>query len=141
MIQFALIAHLVSTAAMTGLIWFIQLVHYPLLAEVGDDNFIGYENSHVRRTTLIVAPLMTGEIITTVALLFAGFDGPSQIIVIACVAFLGINWLSTALLQVPCHRKLEAGFDEVIHRRLVNTNWLRTLSWSAKCVLAGVLLV
>lgn len=31
-IKWLLVAHVVATLFMTGLIWFVQVVHYPLLA-------------------------------------------------------------------------------------------------------------
>jgi hypothetical protein len=43
-----------------------------------------------------------------------------------------VIWLSTALLQVPRHRALEAGFDPAAHRALVATNWIRTVAWTAR---------
>ena len=60
----ALLAHVAATAAMTGLIWFVQLVHYPLFARVGVADFTAYEREHVRRTGLLVAPLMLLEALT-----------------------------------------------------------------------------
>ena len=42
-----------------------------------------------------------------------------------------IIWLSTMVLQVPCHRRLETGFDAAVARRLVRTNWVRTFAWTA----------
>jgi hypothetical protein len=52
------------------------------------------------------------------------------------LALLAIIWLSTALVQVPCHGLLEKGFDAAIHRRLVTTNWTRTVAWSLRGLLA-----
>jgi hypothetical protein len=49
-------------------------------------------------------------------------------------------WLSTALLQVPCHNRLMLAFDRDAIRLLVLTNWIRTLLWTARGVLlAGTL--
>lgn len=45
-----LTTHLFATAAMVGLIWFVQVVHYPLFASVGADGFTDYETAHRRRT-------------------------------------------------------------------------------------------
>ena len=49
-------------------------------------------------------------------------------------------WVSTAALQVPAHKGLTQGFAERAHRRLVATNWLRTVLWSVRGVLACVLI-
>lgn len=59
----------------------------------------------------------------------------------AGLALLTLVWASTGLWQVPAHRRLEDGYDARIHRRLVYTNWVRTITWSARGVLAYALLV
>jgi len=51
-------------------------------------------------------------------------------------ALLAVIWLSTFLLQVPCHRGLAAGFQVTVHRRLVRSNWIRTLAWSGRAAVA-----
>ena len=125
---------------MTGLIWFVQLVHYPLMARVGSANYAAYQQLHQRYTTLAVGPAMLIELVTAIWLaIFRPAD------VTAWLAWLGLSlvvliWLSTAILQVPCHRRLEAGFEPNTHRKLVQTNWLRTVLWSARGVIAMVIL-
>jgi hypothetical protein len=51
----------VASFAMTGLIWFVQVVHYPLLRAVGSSGYAAHQEQHMRLTTLIVAPLMLLE--------------------------------------------------------------------------------
>lgn len=63
-----LLAQLAATLFMVGLIWFVQAVHYPLLARVGRDCLTEYEAAHVRLTTRIVGPPMLIEAATAVAL-------------------------------------------------------------------------
>ena len=46
------------------------------------------------------------------------------------LTLLGVSWLSTAFIQVPCHELLAQDFDPLVHQRLVSTNWLRTAAWS-----------
>jgi hypothetical protein len=43
-----------------------------------------------------------------------------------------VIWLSTALLQVPAHGRLSAGFDAETGGFLVATNWIRTIAWSLR---------
>ena len=57
MSAFVLYLHAASTLSMVGLIWFVQVVHYPLFARV-EQGFIAYEQIHQQRTTWVVAPLM-----------------------------------------------------------------------------------
>ena len=46
-----LTANVGSTLFMTGLIWFVQIVHYPLMGMVPKSEFQKYALAHQRRTT------------------------------------------------------------------------------------------
>lgn len=122
---------------MTGLVWFVQLVHYPLMGDVGPAGFARYEQCHRRRTTWIVAPAMLLEAALAVWLLARPPAGPPFWSVSAGAALLAGIWLSTFAVQVPLHARLSAGFDAAAHRRLVLTNWWRTLAWSLRALLAA----
>lgn len=133
--------HAASTLMMTGLIWFVQVVHYPLFARVGESAFTVYAAQHQRLTTTIVGPLMLVEALTAAWLALRPPEGVSPALTIVGLALVALLWLSTAFMQVPCHRRLSLGFDARIGRRLVRTNWLRTAAWSARSVIALALLV
>ena len=128
--------HAFATLAMTGLIWFVQVVHYPMFADVGRDRFAAYEARHQRLTTWVVGPLMLVEAMTAMAIIVQ-IGGGLAVAGGVCVALL---WLSTALVQVPLHRRLCDGFDADAHRQLIATNWVRTALWSARSVIALLLL-
>jgi hypothetical protein len=132
-----LAAHAAATWALVGLIWTVQLVHYPLFAQVGADTFRGYHARHTRQITWIVAPLMAVEL-GTAALLF--LRGAREWWLLASCAPLAFNWLATWRVQIPLHERLSGGFDAESHRRLVASNWWRTAAWSIRgaCVLYGV---
>lgn len=131
-----LVAHAFSTLAMTGLIWFVQIVHYPMFDRVGVDVFAEYEMVHARRTGFVVAPLMLTEAVTSAAIAISPPPGIDPGWAWAGLVMVGALWASTAFLQVPCHRALERGFDARVHRRLVATNWVRTALWTARGFLA-----
>lgn len=140
----ALALHAFATLFMTGLIWFVQIVHYPLFSRVAESGFCAYERAHQARTTLVVGPMMLLEAVTAVWLVFlvdAADGAGARALTLMGVGLLLLIWLSTALAQVPAHRQLESGFDARAHRRLVRSNWLRTTAWTARSVLALVLLV
>ena len=63
-----LAAHALVTIMMAGVIWFVQIVHYPLMADVGAEAFVAYERKHVARTGRIVGPLMLVEEATAILL-------------------------------------------------------------------------
>ena len=41
-----LVLHVAATMFMVGLIWLVQIVHYPLFAHVGADTFLAYHQRH-----------------------------------------------------------------------------------------------
>lgn len=130
---------------MTGLIWFVQRVHYPLMAEVKREDYREYQAKHERRTLPVVVLCMTLELASGLALIVWRPDWMALWTALVSAGLVGITWLSTAFLQVPCHGKLaELGFDQRIHARLVSSNWIRTIAWSARSalllwVIAGVI--
>lgn len=130
-----LLLHLVVTAFLCGLIWIVQLVHYPLFDRVAPDGFIDFEAAHQQRITWIVAPAMLLEAFTAAWwLLVCWRSGDLVGFAVANALFVVALWASTALLSVPEHARLAAGFDPEAHRRLVDTNWVRTAVWSLRTV-------
>ena len=133
-----LILHAAATWAMLGMIWFIQLNHYPLFRLVGRDGFSDYQSAHMARTTWVVAPLMGTEAVTGALLLWNPPAGISTLSVWAGMTLLGVIWVSTAVLQVPRHQTLLSGFSVDTHRSLVTSNWIRTIAWTVRGVLCSV---
>ena len=135
-----LLAQAALTLFMTGVIWIVQSVHYPLFALVGREGFTEYAREHQRRITVVVGIVMPVEAVTAVLLLLATPAGVQKGLLVLGATLLLPIWLSTALLQVPAHRRLSAGFDDRAVSRLVKTNWLRTALWSARSALILVVL-
>lgn len=134
------VLHLVPTVYMTGLVWFVQVVHYPLFASIGGREFAGYERQHTRRTTWVVLPAMIAELALALWLAAAAPPGP-RAWAITGAALVGLIWASTFLVQVPCHERLMHGPDARTLRRLVASNWLRTAAWSLRTLLAAALVL
>jgi hypothetical protein len=134
-----LVVHAAATLAMTGLIWFVQLVHYPLLRFAADSEFPAFAASYQRRTTWVVLPIMSAELVTASLIAYRGTSSFGSL-AISGLALLLVVWLSTALVQVPLHRRLSVGFDAKASRALVRSNWIRTLGWSARSAIALALL-
>ena len=126
---------LATTLFMTGVIWFVQIVHYPLMAQVGNEAVPRYQHAHTTRTAWVVGPPMVVEAITAVLLIWFRPPGIAEWAVWMGGGLLAGIWLSTALIQVPCHERLKLGYDPAVHQRLVASNWLRTVGWSARSVL------
>ncbi len=124
-----LIANAAATFFMIGLAWFVDVVHYPLFASVGEDGFRGYHELHSRRTTWVVLPPMAVELATSIALVL---DPPGDATVLAAAgAVLAIaTWVLTGLGAVPAHRALGEGISESRLRRLRRADLIRALTWT-----------
>ena len=131
-LKLVFLAHVLSTLVMVGVIWIVQVVHYPLFAGVGGAGWAAYEAEHQARITLVVGPTMLVELATAVWLVL---DRPAALpawAVVLGAALVGLIWASTAFLQVPLHGALGGAFDPAAHARLVATNWIRTAAWTVR---------
>jgi len=134
-LRLVLLAHVAATLMMVGLIWFVQVVHYPLFGAVGEDGFVKYAFEHSRRTTFVVALPMLLELATAGVLVLRQPMGVSSVQAWMGLALVAIIWLSTYALQVPQHTILGKGFDQGAHQLLVVSNWIRTIGWSMRGLL------
>ena len=125
---------LLSTLPLVGLIWFIQLVHYPMLRAGTFDRYTQIHGEHSVRTSWVVVPLMLTELIAAILLVMYGAE-PLLPLARAGLVLVGLTWASTFFIQVPLHRILARGWNTEAHRRLVRTNWIRTAAWSTRGLL------
>lgn len=126
-----LLVHLALTWALVGLIWTVQLVQYPSFAYVGAAEFSGFHLHHSSRITWIVAPLMGGELVTGLALLWGGPEGLSAGLLGLGLGLIALNWAWTACVAMPLHARIN-GRAPSLMRALVRANWVRTAAWSAR---------
>lgn len=136
--KIVLLTQVFATVFMVGLIWFVQIVHYPLYANVGREQFREYEALHNRLTTWVVGPAMLLEMVSAVALLRYAPNGSTSLARLG-LRLLIVIWISTATLSVPAHNLLTAGFSGAAWQQLVSTNWIRTGAWSMRGVIVMVL--
>ncbi|MGB7323475.1 MAG: hypothetical protein WBD31_01295 [Rubripirellula sp.] len=136
-----LVVNALATWYLVGLIWMVQIVHYNLFDRVGAGGFAAYETDHSRLITPIVGPPMLVEIVTAGLLITMSPVGFPRWAAVLGFAMVVLIWLSTAFIQVPCHSQLASGFDVDVYRRLVHSNWIRTVLWTARGLLMGYFLV
>jgi hypothetical protein len=139
-IELVIALHLAATLFMTGVIWFVQVVHYPLFALVAPEAYPTYERQHQRLTTFVVAPAMLIELFSGAWIAYSIPAYRNDPLFGIAGALLIVIWLSTVFLQVPCHQRLAEKFTPEIHRRLVLSNWARTIAWTFRSA-AVVLLI
>tara|TARA_Y100000739_G_C20397078_1_gene368392 strand:- start:149 stop:553 length:405 start_codon:yes stop_codon:yes gene_type:complete len=120
---------------MVGLIWLIQLVHYPLFNYVGSEEFIVFHDNHKILITPVVGTVMIVELVTSVIILFQPHCGIRNWLSIVGIILLGIIWSSTIFFQIPIHNTLSSKFNENALIMLINTNWIRTICWSVRGII------
>lgn len=127
--------HLIVSWTLVGLIWTIQIVHYPAFAFIDPEVFTEFQAFHMRSITCVVMPLMLAEL----ALSFLdarsrSFKGIPLVAfgIVVCI------WLSTFFWQMPIHQHLLRGKDLEKIGDLVGSNTLRTALWSMKAILLSV---
>lgn len=132
-----LAVQIASTLFMTGVIWVVQLVHYPLFERVGADAFSAYEIEHRTRISLVVVLPMLVELATAAWIAVRPPAAVPPWSARAGLALLAVVWASTFLLQVPLHDRLSVGHDPEAIRALVRGNALRTAAWTLRGLLVG----
>jgi len=130
MIKLVFLTCLASTLFMTGLIWFVQVVHYPLFDRVAPEAFRRYHADHTRTTGLVVIVPMILELVTSAALVARRPEGTDPWMVWAGLTLAVATWATTFFLSVPAHNTLAGGFEAEAHARLVSTNVLRVIAWT-----------
>jgi len=126
MFQLALTLQLIACAAMTGIIWMVQLAIYPLFGRLQGQTFDDYHTRYMTQVTHIIAPFMFLEASTCALCLYLG-PWDTQLLP---TLLLALVWASTAFIQVPQHKNLT---PETVPA-LVRSNWLRTIAWSLRLI-------
>jgi hypothetical protein len=135
----ALIANALATGTMVGVVWFVQIVHYPLLARYGAAESPGVSAEHQTRTGFVVALPMAVEGVTTLVLLATRPAGVGAAWPWIGAVLLALALGSTVVFSVPAHARMAAGFDPAVGRRLVRTNWPRTVAWTLRLGVCAVM--
>ena len=136
-----LAANVAATLYMTGVIWFVQIVHYPLMATVPPASFTTYAIAHQRLTTWVVGPAMLVEAITSVLLVRWQPSGVQPTIAISGLLLIIFIFYRTGFVQVPQHRRLATEYNQEICRKLVISNWWRTIAWTMRSAIVLYLLM
>ncbi len=140
MVQAVFTLHLLFTVFLTGLIWFVQVVHYPLFRHVSNIEFSYFHQQHLACTTWVVAPPMLIEAISALVLIYLDIRILSSVPFLISLALLALIWISTALLQAPTHKKLKREQERSTLRFLIRSNWVRTICWTFRSLILSSIL-
>jgi hypothetical protein len=115
---------IMADSGLLVLICLVQCIIYPSFYSIEGENF---KTWHIRYTwviSLVVVPLISLQI--GVEFCHALVAEPRW----WRALLIGLVVIATFSLSVPCHKKLQSmGKRTVIIRKLVLTNWIRTLLW------------
>lgn len=123
--------HSMTCFFMTGVIWIIQLIHYPSFAFIEPSAFSNFHKRHTAALGFIAGLTMVAELCT--GFLFA-INIPSFLTGLNFTLILLI-WFCTFFISVPIHNKLASGFNLENIKQLTLTNWYRTALWSLRSIL------
>ncbi|HBH47204.1 MAG TPA: hypothetical protein DDX98_01100 [Bacteroidales bacterium] len=109
------------------LIWMVQLTIYPSFRYYSKDQLMQWHEIYTRRISLVVVPLMLGQLLFSILEVWFTRELFSFFNLIAAL----IVWVLTFWLFVPRHQKIAAGVSNVsLLKQLENLNWWRTALWS-----------
>lgn len=125
-----ILLYLSCSLYMAGIIWLIQLLHYPSFLQIDKSSFLDFHTQHTNMMTLLVGPVMIAELVLSLYLSqhFEKFWLIQSVLVV-------ILFLLTFLVSVPIHNQLAHGFDKNLIQKLISTNWPRTIIWTIKAIL------
>lgn len=138
MFTILLITNIFASTFLCGLIWFVQIVQYPGFLKLPSQQFQAFHQDHIWRTGIVVIPPMLIELGSSIWLTVAfnqyWYLHFSGLLIVAAI------WVSTFTLQAPIHQQLQEQYSVDNIAKLIQSNWIRTLLWSAKAVIGWYLI-
>ena len=131
-----LVIHLIATSVMVGVIWVIQLVHYPSFHFIELKQYTTFQRFHMSRISYVVIPAMLTELFTLI-LIIISMDQIDTLVLASAILLIFI-WLITAVFFSGVHQKLTLGYDQTVVDKLVKLNWGRTLLWTLRLLLISI---
>ena len=76
--HYVFILHLISTFFMVGVIWVVQIVHYPSFYFIDKQKYQVFQEFHMHKISMIVVPMMVLEIFSGLILIFNFYHNNGQ---------------------------------------------------------------
>ncbi len=128
--------HTLADFGMCVVLWLVQLVIYPSFLRIQDSQLIAWHKAYTFRVSFVIMPLMLSQLGFSVYAVIVDTNWQGWLVlclVLTC-------WGLTFFLSVPLHQKIDCGDPaQAIRRRLIQTNWPRTILWTMIFAL-GILL-
>ena len=123
--------HFLSTSIMVGIIWVIQLLHYPTFHFIRESDYEEFQHFHMQRISFIVVPVMIIELLSGFMLVYYFRSN----LLIFCLIILLVIWLITFVFFTKLHQSLLGGYNKIFVDKLVQINWSRTILWSLRLII------
>jgi hypothetical protein len=136
----AFIITLAFTLYMSGMIWSMQILEYPLFALVGPKEFPAYHQRHNRGLPFLVILPSIAAFVSAVVLIFTRSARlPLWTTIVVAVLDLFVI-IATVAREAPLHGQLDReGYSPTVIRQLVQGNWVRTVLWTVNAIFLLVL--
>ena len=125
--------HFASTAVMVGVIWVIQLLHYPTFHYIEKNNYSQFQKFHMNRISYIVIPAMVIEMLSGIMLVIINDDFIISFSLLVCI------WIITFVFFTNIHQHLLSKYENTAVEKLVNLNWIRTVFWTVRLVMLFII--
>ena len=127
---------LAGAAFMAGVLWLVQIVHYPLLGAVSGDEATSIAVRHQTLISRVVGPAMVSEAVATGMILLVG-PADSKMVGFIGFALLCVALAVTVFRAVPLHVRIAQGQSQLIPE-LIRINWTRTVAWTLRIPVGAV---
>ena len=110
------------------LIWIVQRIVYTSFLHYNSKNLINWHKVYTSRLTIIVMPLMIGQLGISIYQLIMEINLYTVLSIIIII----VIWVSTFTQFVPIHAQISKGnASQNMLDSLVKKNWIRTFLWTA----------
>ena len=136
------VAFLILAFYNAGCMTTLQWQHYGIYPAVGPEHFAAYIRANNRAATW---PTIVPALLLLLSSFLLVVQRPGFVSPLEAAVGLGLNLaalLSTFVWQRPLHSRLaERGYDDATIRRLIATNWIRTIAHWLIALLTTIILM
>ena len=121
--------------ALLVLILLVQLIIYPTFLVIHEERFPSWHDSYCRLIGFIVSPLMSLQLVDSAIMIYRNL----HLMTVLKFLIVILTWFLTFYVFVPLHKQLRLGWNFHLIYKLVQCNWLRTLTWGLVFVISFII--
>lgn len=127
--------------AATVLMWFMQIVHYPLMSYTDPAKWEAFSEKRRMLTMMITYPLMAFEVLTGFTLLVIATQSKTYPLFATSLLILVCLIIYTFMYLNPHLKKMTGPNDSQNHQRFLKLHWVRTIGWTVRFLLMLLILL